>query len=94
MSRLPRRVRASEGLSPQSVKHELGAIRAACRDAGSAGYKTPDALFSTAARNPWRIPKVAVKTRYLTQEEFLRVYQALEPNRCGGHDGPRRLTSC
>lgn len=73
--------RLAEGNSPQTIKHELGMIRASVRDAASLGYKVPQAMTSGLVRNPWRIPTITQKTRYLSWAEFTAVYDRLSPDR-------------
>jgi integrase len=71
--------RAREGNKPQTIRHEIGLLRSASRYAAELGFKTPEAMTKGAIKNPWRMPKVTQKTRYLSPEEFQRVYDYLDP---------------
>ncbi len=73
--------RRDEGNGAQTVKHELATLRAATRHAARLGFKAPEALSGAGARNAWRIPEVAHKTRYLSLEEYGRVFAYLDPMR-------------
>lgn len=66
--------RLSEGVSPQTVAHELKNLRAATKRAVGLRYRGPDL-------ESWRLPKVALKLRYLTPDEFWQVYNHLDPMR-------------
>jgi integrase len=69
--------RRREGLSNQTIKHEIATIRAAVKYAGRRGYALP----KIALDNTWNVPTVGVKTRYLDWNEWLRVYRELDPDR-------------
>lgn len=71
--------RFKEGLSAQSVAHEIALIRAASRYVATLGYRGAERVLANTVKNPWRVPKVASKTRYLSQAEFQRVYEQLSP---------------
>lgn len=71
---LARRV---EGNKAQTIKHELGLLRAASRYAEGLGFKGP----KMPGKNPWRTPEVSKKTRYLSVDEYERVYNLLDPTK-------------
>ena len=73
--------RQREGNGPQTIAHELKLIRAATRHAGGLGKLVPTELTHSTANNPWRLPRIARKTRYLSVEEFSDVYAYLDPDR-------------
>ena len=73
--------RQREGNGAQTIAHELKLIRAATRHAGGLGKLVPTELTHSTANNPWRLPRIARKTRYLSVEEFSDVYAYLEPGR-------------
>lgn len=69
--------RRREGCAAQTIKHELSMLRSATRYVGGLGYRGPEMR----GNNPWRVPDVDKKTRYLSWEEFQRVYDYLDPTR-------------
>lgn len=69
--------RRKEGCASQTIKHELSMLRSATRYVAGLGYRVPDMR----GNNPWRVPDVEKKTRYLSWEEFQRVYEYLDPDR-------------
>jgi integrase len=69
--------RRKEGCASQTIKHELSMLRSATRYVGGLGYRVPEMR----GNNPWRVPDVEKKTRYLSWEEFQLVYQYLDPDR-------------
>ena len=73
--------RRREGCASQTIKHELSMLRSAARYVSGLGYRGPDMK----GNNPWRVPDVEKKTRYLSWEEFQRVFDYLDPDRpvCG-----------
>lgn len=73
--------RRKEGKAAQTIKHELSMIRAASRYVAGIGYRGPEAMLRGEVKNPWRVPEVKLKTRYLTPEEYQKVYEALDPAR-------------
>lgn len=73
--------RTKEGKKPQTIKHELGLLRAATRYVAGLGFRTPTVMIKGEIVNPWRTPKVVEKTRYLSPEEYQRVYAYLDPDR-------------
>lgn len=73
--------RQSEGNGPQTIAHELKLIRAATRDAASLGFTVPSAMVNGSVRNPWRLPEIKQKTRYLSWDEWQLVYARLAPTR-------------
>lgn len=84
--------RTREGNRPQTIKHELGLLRSATRYAAGLGLRTPKAMSEGLVKNPWRVPQVTEKTRYLSQEEYRLVYDYLDPERAVGwkNDPPGR----
>ncbi len=66
--------RRREGASAQTVVHELKVIRAACRMATRRG------AVSVSVQQ-WPMPRLTPKTRYLSHEEWQRVYDFLDPAR-------------
>jgi integrase len=73
--------RRQEGCSAQTIKHEIATLRSAVRHATARGGDIPRIAFERAVTNPWAVPKVGQKTRYLEFGEWLRVYEALDPDR-------------
>ena len=74
--------RAEEGRKPQTIKHEIGLLRTAARDAAEGGYRVPVDI-------KWKVPKVGQKTRYLSPQEYETVVQYLDPDRpVGGRQLP------
>jgi integrase len=71
--------RTKEGKKPQTIKHEIGLLRSAARYVSRLGYRTPAAMEK--GDNPWMIPEVGQKTRYLSQAEYQQVYDFLDPDR-------------
>jgi integrase len=69
--------RRKEGSSPQTIKHEIGLLRAAVIRATARGGAVPRITIE----NDWAIPVVGQKTRYLEMAEWQRVYAALDPDR-------------
>src|SRR6185437_6722244 len=69
--------RRKEGCSAQTVKHEVGVLRAAVRRAAAHGGDLPRIVVE----NTWGAPKVRQKTRYLAWDEWLRLYVELSPDR-------------
>jgi integrase len=69
--------RRKEGSSPQTIKHEIGLLRAAVIRATARGGAVPRITIE----NDWAIPVVGQKTRYLEMAEWQRVYDALDPDR-------------
>jgi integrase len=79
--------RTGEGKKPQTIKHELGLLRAATRYAAGLGFRTPALMTKGEIENPWRVPEVAQKTRYLSIEEYREVYAYLDPERLVSYTG-------
>ena len=75
-----RSARQNEGNGPQTIKHELQTIRAACRHA-SGDFRVPVSMLDGSIQNAWRIPEVGMKTRYLSLQEFRAVYAYLDPHK-------------
>ncbi|RUT25407.1 hypothetical protein C0V97_12560 [Asaia sp. W19] len=76
------RARIAEGNSPQTAAHEVKTLRAAANYVADLGGEFPPAMVSRSGRaNPWRLPQVKAKTRYLTREEWQSVYDHLDPFR-------------
>jgi integrase len=73
--------RRAEGNSPQTIAHEIKLVRAATRYASAGGYRVPEQMLKGTVPNAWRIPHVPLKTRYLSIEEFQRVYDHMDPDR-------------
>jgi len=73
--------RLKGGSKAQTIKHDLGLLRAATRYAAGLGFRTPSIMTKGEVQNPWRVPEVAQKTRYLSPEEFAKVYDYLHPER-------------
>ena len=72
--------RTREGNKPQTIKHEIGLLRSATRLAAELGFKVPEAMLNGQLKNAWRMPEVTQKTRYLSPEEFRRVYDYFNPH--------------
>lgn len=70
--------RMKEGKRPQTIKHELGLLKAAANYAERWGFTVP------ADMKKWPVPAVGQKTRYLSPEEFARVVAYLDPDRLVG----------
>lgn len=69
-------VRGAEGVSPQTIKHNLASLRGAIKLAKATDHAVPDVEF----------PATAVgkqKLRYLSLEEEARLLRELDPNRTG-----------
>jgi integrase len=73
--------RRQEGLKPQTIAHELKNLRAATRHAVSLGKRGPALMTDGSIRNPWRLPSVTTKTRYLSVEEWQRVFNYMSPDK-------------
>lgn len=73
--------RLKEGLKPQTIVHEISLLRSATKYAGGLGKAIPEVMMNGTLKNPWRAPKVSQKTRYLSVEEFEKVYRYLDPDR-------------
>jgi integrase len=73
--------RRSEGAAAQTIKHEIALLRSAVRRATARGGEIPRIAIDRAVDNPWAMPQVSQKTRYLTEEEWQLVYGALSPDR-------------
>jgi len=73
--------RAAEGAAAQTVAHELKLLRASARYAKVLGHRVPDI-------DRWGLPKLPTKTRYLSWDEYQRVYAWLSPDRM--RQGTRR----
>ena len=71
--------RRAEGASAQTIAHELKNLRAATRYVAGLGFRVPDDLVNGTTRNPWRLPRLVEKTRYLSQDEWQAVHAALDP---------------
>jgi integrase len=86
--------RRAEGMAPQTIAHELKHVKAASRYVAVLKYRTPELLLEATSRNPWRRPKVPVKTRWLAPEEYRRLHTALDPYRdvVGRGGKPQRIT--
>lgn len=65
--------RTREGNKPQTIRHEIGLLRSASKYLAELGVRAPPSNMS------WRMPEVGQKTRYLSTEEFQRVYAHLDP---------------
>jgi len=79
--------RRKEGCAAQTIKHEISMLRSATRYVAGLGYRGPEMR----GNNPWRVPDVEKKTRYLSWGEFKQVYDYLDPDRPIGPGG-RLLT--
>ena len=66
--------RRMEGASPQTIAHEIKVIRSACKMAARRGE-------GVAKIDNWPMPTLKPKTRYLSREEWRRVYDYLSPER-------------
>ena len=73
--------RSSEGTGAARTNYELRNLRAATRYMVSLGYRGPETILRSTGRNPWRLPTVAPKERYLSWAEFEQVYAYLDPDR-------------
>jgi integrase len=73
--------RSRAGKKPQTIKHDIMLVKAATRYVGGLGFRTPEVLVRGDVKNAWRVPKVAMKTRYLSVDEYTRVYVYLHPGR-------------
>jgi len=71
-----KRDRVAEGVTVQTIKHQLNLIGAATKLAGRSGKQTPSVQFPTCS-----IPKHRV--RYLSVEEERRLLAELDPQRSG-----------
>ena len=65
--------RMEAGLSLQSIAHELKVLRASVILAGRNGFLVPVLK--------WSVPVPKGKTRWLSPEEWSRIYEALDPHR-------------
>lgn len=72
--------RQQEGLSPQTIAHDIALLRAATRYVATVGFRSPTLMINGQSRNPWRVPKVPQKTRYLSIDEFRAVYKHMDPD--------------
>lgn len=68
-----KRARQAEGAAAASIGHELKVLRAASCYAQGLRYRGPDLVS-------WRLPKTVSKTRFLSWEDFERVFAYLEPS--------------
>jgi integrase len=75
------RARRAEGNGSQTISHELKLMRAATRHAAGSGYTVNRDMIDGNIKNAWRMPSVAIKTRYLSLDEFQKVYDWLSPER-------------
>lgn len=66
--------RQREGNAPQTIAHEVKLLRAASRYARELRQRPPDI-------DRWRMPAAKAKTRYLSPDEWARVFEHLDPNR-------------
>ena len=73
--------RQREGNSPQTIANELKLIRAATRYAESLGFQINETMVNGRVRNAWQMPKITMKTRYFSPEEFTRLFDHLSPER-------------
>lgn len=74
------RARRDEGNSAQTAAHEVKNLRAAANYVADLGATYPAAMVARGGRaNPWRMPTLKSKTRYLTKEEWQAVYDRLNP---------------
>jgi integrase len=73
--------RLTEGRAAQTVAHEVKHLRAATRYVARLGHRVPEAMTSRLIENPWSAPKVTEKTRYLSMEEFKRLYEHMDASR-------------
>jgi len=73
--------RSKEGYAPQTIAHELIAIRAAVNYVAALGFRFPSRMVTRGSHSPWRIPAVRQKTRYLSSDEWQRLYAFLSPER-------------
>ena len=73
--------RGIEGTSAATIHGELRVLRSAIRYAAGMGHRGPDRLLNSALRNPWRLPKVPQRTRYLSWQEWLKLFAWLDPDR-------------
>lgn len=76
--------RQREGNAAATICHELQNIRASCLYAMRMGRRGPVDMFNHSHRQPWRMPKIVVKTRYLSREEWGRLYAELSPSNISG----------
>ena len=75
------KARRAEGNGAQIIAHEIRLIRAATREAAALGYAVPLTMVNGSVKNPWRMPEIKGKTRYLSWEEFQRLYDYLSVER-------------
>jgi integrase len=73
--------RRREGNGNQTIAHEIKLIRAATRHAAGLGHAVNMEMFSGTIKDAWRMPRLPMKTRYLSMEEFQLVYAHLDPER-------------
>jgi integrase len=73
--------RRAEGNGAQTIAHELKLLRATARYAVGLGWRAPSLLTDGLTKDPWRMPTLTQKTRYLTPEEFNAVFKFLDPDR-------------
>jgi hypothetical protein len=66
--------RQLEGSGAQTICHEVKLLRATCRRAKRLRLLSPDI-------DKWEMPKVIRKTRYLSFDEWQRLYDHLDPHR-------------
>ena len=71
------RARRAEGNSLQTAVHEIKLLRSVVRYAGTLRRRMPEALMASG----WKLPKLTLKTRYLSQEEFQKVFAFMDPLR-------------
>ena len=71
--------RTAEGNGPSTIRHEQQNLRASMLYSGGLGFKMSALMTNGAMKNPWRMPVVTSKTRYLSGEEFHRLYLHLDP---------------
>lgn len=73
--------RRREGAKAQTIAHEVKLLRAAARHSAGLGYKGPAMQPGVDGANPWQMPALTTKTRWLTREEWQAVYDYLDPDR-------------
>ena len=73
------KARRKEGNGAQTIAHEIKMLRAAARHAAGLGHHFPDMTPGPAGKNPWRMPKLTQKTRWLSHAEWDAIYAYLDP---------------
>lgn len=81
-----RRRRASLGMKPQTIQHEMNLVRASVKFAQKQGYQVPDLVFPTFKIGKGRL-------RYLSVEEEKLLLKQLDPQREGAGLQPFAIRS-